>query len=116
MTNEDKAFWLRVISALEGGGYRHGKHGLFDRASGTHCCLGVACDLDPEVRWKELGEADDEFYMAVSGSWSRFDMPPVDGPYHGMTEGQLTSIVDANDRDSTTDYAPSIALIMEYIE
>jgi hypothetical protein len=46
MTPELKAKW---IEALRSGRYEQGVGSLFDSGDKTYCCLGVLCDIHPDI-------------------------------------------------------------------
>lgn len=57
MNPEIKAAWL---NALRSGKYSRGRKFLRD-TNDNFCCLGVLCDIHPDVKWKQ---ADDFCYYA----------------------------------------------------
>lgn len=64
MANTQKERVIKLIDALRSGKYKQGT-GLLRPTCGTHCCLGVACDLSGCDQWNKL---DEEFIYDDSSS------------------------------------------------
>lgn len=58
MNEQVKADWIK---ALREGGYKQGMEKLHDAAEGTHCCLGVLCDVYDPTQWHI--DVDEAVYM-----------------------------------------------------
>jgi hypothetical protein len=68
-----KKKWLK---ALRSGEYKQGGGRL--RSGNKYCCLGVLCDLTPEVKWVTNIVDASARYLVESGTQQVFGFLPVD--------------------------------------
>lgn len=96
-----KAMKTKWLKALRGRKYKQGIHALNDTKEGTHCVLGVFCDLSTEVFAKGINRFNQTIYYCdeCPGILTSNTVPPMvkDAP----TSQQQIKITSMNDNGKT---------------
>lgn len=59
---------MRWSEKLLSGEYEQGEIALWDLENNVHCCLGVLCDIHPDVKWQIVGKSAVAYYGGSSSS------------------------------------------------
>lgn len=93
------------IKALRSGDYKQGQEYLKKNVDGTayYCCLGVMCDLDPEVDYSLVEKEIPEEYTAnkwglysTSGMNFDFDLALTELNDDGHTFAEIADLIEAD--------------------
>lgn len=104
MNAELKAKW---IEALRSGKYKQGRTQLRSD-NDAFCCLGVLCDIEPDVTWeKKTGSYDAVYDSEFDGG----ELPSSFREWAGISSDREQELIEMND-----DYGKSFAEIADYIE
>ncbi len=102
-------FVVEWVEALESDRYKKGKGALRDNDD-RMCCLGVACDILPEVNWKDTGPFD--WIATYGGDYSASRLPRSLQRHLGLSNGTMESLISLNDTNDT--FEPIVKYLRAY--
>jgi hypothetical protein len=100
MNDEWKAKW---VAALTSGKYKQTKGTLTDKNG--FCCLGVLCDIHPDVEWSErLNEKDHRFAEMGKGTCTRTTLPRPLKESLSIHDYECGHLMQLNDAGASFDF------------
>lgn len=97
----DEEFRKEWIKALRSGDYKQGESYLRDED--RYCCIGVACDIHPEIRWKEELLTVGSLWNAVTSGDEYNGSGQLSDPYLiGLSDDAQDVLIALNDEEGFT--------------
>lgn len=87
------------VAALRSGEYKQGQHGL--RSGDYHCCLGVLCEIHPNVTGKP--DAEGTYFYSIEGDPNEYctTLPRTLSNNEGLLLSDIqSSLINLNDNQA----------------